>query len=90
MHNINSIWNKIIANQGETFYTKRKLQFTYAVEGKYLKTSRTDYNLSINDFEKALTYYPYKSPGALKDLIQGPSYVWGILHDERIIEPKVK
>jgi hypothetical protein len=86
MKNINLIWDKIVSNQGKTFYTLRKLQFTYKVEGNYLKTSRTDYTLSKTDFEIALNYYPYESPSILKDKIQGPSYVWGILHDERIIK----
>jgi hypothetical protein len=88
MNDIDLIWKKIIDNQGKTFYTIRKLQFTYTVDGNYLKTSRTDYNLSKTDFKKALSHYPYESPSILKDIIQGPSYVWGILHDERIISKK--
>ena len=85
MKNFNKVWDKIIINQGKTFYTKRKLPFTYKIEGNILRTDRTDYNLSIEDFKKAYEFVPYEKPSILSNDIQGPSYVWGILHDERII-----
>jgi hypothetical protein len=79
-----TVWNRIVANAGQPFTTKRGLPFTYSLEGDGLVPSRTDYQISRSDVEKAFKLVPIDGPGAINDMVRGPAYVWAILHDSRI------
>jgi hypothetical protein len=52
------IWRRIIAYQGETFRTITKLPFTYEVISDTLRPSRTRYQISKSDFQKAFGLLP--------------------------------
>jgi|GEM_PF-2033025 len=78
------VWKRIIACEGEEFRTVTNLPFTYEVRGKLLRPSRTAYNISKSDFAKAYELVPLDGPGQISKLVRGPSYIWAILHDERI------
>lgn len=78
------IWERIIANEGETFQTISGSPFTYNVKKGTVHLSRTEYQISRSDFEKAYTLVPIRGPGAISKIVRGPSYLWAILHDKRI------
>ena len=84
MTNFIDIWNNIIANEGNLFYTIKGKEFTYKVNGNKIITSRTSRNITKNDIEKAFNLLPLTGPSVINNLVQGPSYVWSILNDKRI------
>ena len=70
--------------RGDEFRTVTKMPFTYEVIGDYLVSSRTEYKISKSDFAKAYAEVPLSGPGEITKLVRGSSYVYAILHDERI------
>jgi len=78
------VWPRILTHKGETFHTIRGLPFTYSIEEDVFCTNRTDYPLSKPNFEYAYSMVPIKGPGAINEIVRGPTYVWAVLHDERI------
>ena len=78
------VWRRVTEYSGAIFYTKTGYPFTYTVEDDAVKTSRTSYTLHRDQFDKAYTNAPVKGPGDYTNLVRGPSYIWAILHDERI------
>ncbi len=78
------VWSRIVTNAGETFFTKRGLDFTYEVSGEGFLPSRTSYRIPKTDFEKAYRMVPFEGPGVVNDIVRGPAYVWSGLHDPRI------
>ncbi len=88
MTNIESVWNRISQNAGATFNTKTSQSFTYSISGAVLTIIRNgkeiNRNISISNFVKALSQVPLSGPGEISNLVQGSSYVYAILMDERI------
>ena len=84
MPNIDEIWRRIERHEGEEFHTKKGLPFTYAIQGEIFRSSRANRNIPRRDFEKALKIAPFDGPGDLNRMVQGPAYVWAVLHDPRI------
>lgn len=78
------VWNRILKNEGETFYTKKGLEFKYEIDGDIFLPSRTNYQISKNDFMKAYQLVPIDGPGVINDIVRGPSYIWAVLHDKKI------
>jgi hypothetical protein len=78
------VWKNIKDYSGAIFYTKTGYPFTYTVIDDVVKTSRTNYALYMDQFEKAYALAPVKGPGEYSNMVRGPSYVWAILHDDRI------
>jgi hypothetical protein len=79
----NDVWARICACEGEVFYQKRGQPFTYSVVGSSLLPSTTNRMLPRSQFVEASTRLPVSGPGELNDL-QGPSYLYAILTDQRI------
>lgn len=84
MIHFENIWRRIREHEGDIFYTITGLKFTYSIEGDIFHPSRTDYNISKADFEKAYAMMPIKGPGGINNIVRGPAYVWAVLHDSRI------
>jgi len=84
MPRFSEIWNRIEIYEGEIFHLKGNAKFTYTITGTTLITSRTHYNISRTEFEKAYQLVPFPGPGVINNTVRGPSYVWAILHDSRI------
>jgi hypothetical protein len=78
------VWTRIIGHEGETFYTKKHLPFSYRIDGDYFLPSRTKYKVRKSDFEKAYAKVPFDGPGKVNWTVRGPSYIWAVLHDQRI------
>ena len=89
MANIDEIWERIVKHMGETFHTKGRLPFTYEVHGNVFHPIRTGgkirRQIPRTDFEKALKLVPFDGPGIVRNIVQGSSYVWAVLHDPRIV-----
>lgn len=82
-----NIWEQIIKYCGQTFYTKKKrLPFTYRIEKNLFYPSRTDYHISKNDFKKVFELGHIDGPGQINNLVRGPSYIWAVLNDKRILD----
>ena len=84
MPEFDEIWTRIVAHQGEEFRTRSGLPFTYEIEGAAFRCSRTDWLIGRKDFEHAYTIVPIDGPGRINRMVQGPAYVWAVLHDARI------
>lgn len=81
--NIEAVWARIVTHEGEEFRQKQGRRFTYVVTGNRLNLSTTNRNLPKSQFAQALALVPLNGPGEIQDL-QGPSYLYAILMDERI------
>ena len=83
MESIEFIWSQIVAHRGDTIHQKRGKPFTYAIVGNAVSPSTTNRLLPKSDFNSALGLMPLRGPGEIQHL-QGPSYIYAILMDERI------
>lgn len=84
---IETAWNRIVMHAGEVFHTKRGIPYTYHTHNHLLILENTNRNIPYKNFETALTV---KNPSIveLEHLnLQGPSYIYGIITDERICKP---
>lgn len=81
---VKTICARIVAHKGETFHTKRGLEFTYEIKGDGFYPSRTNYRISKANFGKVYPMVPIDGPGKIRDIVRGPSYIWAVLHDQRI------
>jgi hypothetical protein len=84
-----SVWQSINHHAGEKFSTVTGLPFSYAVAGDAIWIERDgriiDQALSRGEFHKAWDRGPVTGPSELQDL-RGPSYIFAILSDSRIIK----
>ena len=79
---IDNLWQAITSHQGETFYTKKMLPFTYTIKGGEMFTDRRERSITRSTFENA-----YKKIKKAPDKITGPKalirygapYVWAVL-----------
>lgn len=83
---IEIVWDKIVEHEGEVFSTKTGVEFTYRMVGdQAIQTSQTDWLLNKANFLKAMRLMPVKGPGGYGQQVMGPSYVYALLTDPRII-----
>lgn len=76
------LWDKIVSLQGEPFYTKKGLLFTYYIKGGELFASRRERSITRSTFEKALRKIqeaPEEVSGPKALNVYGAPYVWAIL-----------
>ena len=85
---IESIWNILMEHQNETFYTMKKLPFTYVVKGGELFVDRRSKSITKATFEQALNKLK-ENPGQItgpKSLnVFGAPYVWAIFKAFQIV-----
>jgi hypothetical protein len=80
------IWDNIVKLQGEVFYTKTGLPFTYVIEDiEWVYTSRSKYPMEKKELKEAFKMMPVSKPSELKKVVDSTSYAWGILNDKRIL-----
>ena len=79
-----SVWDRIKNCEGEVFYTKSDLPFSYTIDGNGLVPSRTRYRIMRKDVERVAQLCPLPGPGVINNVVRGPAYIWGILHDSHI------
>lgn len=78
------IWRRIVETAGQEFKTASGPRFTFEMNGNVLLPSRTEYNLSRSDFEKAWKLLPSATHSELNRVVRSPSYVIAILKDPRV------
>lgn len=81
---IEAVWARIKAREGEEFRLVRGARFVYVVARGSVVPDRTAYPIARSEFAKALELVPLRGPGEVRDLVRGPSYVYAILADPRI------
>lgn len=81
---IEAVWARLHAVEGEVFKTVSGLEFTYAMKRDALVVDRARQNLPKSQFAKALALVPLEGPGAISKRVRGPFCIWAILHDARV------
>lgn len=85
---IDTLWKLLEEHQNETFYTMKKLPFTYTVKGGELFVDRRSKSITRATFEQSLDKLS-KNPGKItgpKSLnVFGAPYVWAILKAFEIV-----
>lgn len=79
---LNNLWEVIVSHQGETFYTKKMLPFTYTIKGGEMFTDRRERSITKSTFETAYSKIrenPDKITGPKALNMYGAPYVWAIL-----------
>ena len=85
-----TLWEIIIAHQGETFYTAKGLPFTYTIKGGEFFTDRKKKSITKATFEKAFlkiqedTSHKITGPKALN--VFGAPYVFAMFRQLGVIE----
>ncbi len=82
--NIYNVWENIKRHSGETFKTVTGIPYDFHVDGEYIRLHNTNWSIPKKDVENALlvkepTVSKFKKAG-----FQGPSYLYGIITDNRI------
>jgi hypothetical protein len=77
------VWSRVEWHAGETFRQKRGGEFSYEVRSGAVWPDRTNRALPRSHFERAFGHVPLSSTVPLQKL-QGPSYLYAILMDQRI------
>ncbi|HGY08871.1 MAG TPA: hypothetical protein ENK37_02295 [Oceanithermus profundus] len=81
---IETVWARITAHQGEVFQLAKGAGFTYEVVGNAVVPSTAKVKIQKSQFAKALEHVPFKKVTDVPDSVFGPSYVYAILMDPRI------
>ena len=75
-----TVWSAIEAHQGETFYTKKGLPFTYEIRGGEMFVDRREKSITRSTFEKAFQKIQLGGISGPKALgMYGAPYIWGVL-----------
>ena len=85
---IDDLWALLNEHQGETFYTIKKLPFTYVVKGGELFVDRRSKSITKATFEQALNKLkenPQQITGPKSLNVFGAPYVWAIFKAFNIV-----
>jgi len=77
------VWQKIKLHAGETFYTKTGLSFSYHIRNDYIILENTNHTIPRKHIEEALLIQSDTVTAYSK--FRGPSYLYSIMHDPRIV-----
>ena len=80
-----TVWQRIVSHVGKKFWTKTGREFFYTVSSNHIIPAHTTWNIPNKDFQSAYSKVPFAGPGEINRTHQGPSFIWGILHDPRIV-----
>ncbi len=79
---IDALWELLAEHENETFFTMKKLPFTYSVKGGEIFVDRRSKSITKATFEQALDKIksnPDKITGPKSLNVFGAPYVWAIL-----------
>lgn len=85
---IDALWQLLIDHQNKTFYTMKKLPFTYNVKGGEIFVDRRSKSITKATFEQALNKLkanPEQIKGPKSLNVFGAPYVWAILKTFEIV-----
>lgn len=79
---IDTLWTMLVQHQNETFYTAKKLPFTYTIKGGEMFIDRRSKSLTRSTFQKALQKLETEQeritgPKSLN--VFGAPYIWALL-----------
>jgi len=80
-----ALWQRICANSGRSFLTKRSQEFSYETSPGYLTVVESGARIPSSQFKKALQQWPQNGPSNLRG-VYAASFVWAVLADAQIIE----
>ena len=101
---IDNLWDKIVAQEGKSFLTKKGLPFTYSIKGGELFTDRRERSITRSTFEKAYEKLlrdqvgegaPRRIVGPKTLNVYGAPYVWavftgiGMIEEEQYIQEEM-
>lgn len=87
--NIDYTWINIINNENEIFTTIKGVEYTYTVENGFILINGDKRRRITKDAIEHALKIENPSPSKIKnENIWGPSYVYGIITDERIVKCK--
>ena len=85
MVTVDAIWRRILLHEGSAFRTEDDEVFTFTIDGDAMIVERPlRPRLGKSQFELALSSVPIEGPDKIDRSVFGASYVWGVLHDDRI------
>ena len=81
------VWEAIVSNVVNTFYTKTYEPFTYQIVDNCFIPLRPDKAPKVTKEYVKMAYeqWPVKGPDSFTKNILAPSYLWGVFNDMRII-----
>lgn len=85
---IDTLWQLLETHQNETFYTMKKLPFTYTVKGGEIFVDRRSKSITKATFEQALDKLnegSNKITGPKSLNVFGAPYVWAILKTFKVV-----
>ena len=82
--NSDYIWENIKRHSGETFKTVKGIPYDFHVDGEYIRLHNTNRSIPKKDVENALLIKEPTVSKLKKAGFQGPSYLYGIITDNRI------
>lgn len=83
--NINTIWANILRNENEIFRTVKGISYTYVVKNDFILINNDRKRLIKKEKIAKALLIENPSPSKIKsEGIWGPSYVYGIITDNRI------
>ncbi len=85
MKNLDTIWAKIRMHSGETFYTKKKIPFTYRMGETTIFVDCKKCQISKAMIGRAMALQSQTVVRIRQEAVTGASYVYSLLHDPRII-----
>ncbi|MBR7010124.1 MAG: hypothetical protein IKI02_04330 [Oscillospiraceae bacterium] len=80
---VKKVWLRIKQAEGQTFYTKTGIPFTYHIRNDYIILENTNRSIPRKQVEEAISIQSDKVTDYNK--YQGYAYLYGLLHDARII-----
>ena len=85
---IDLLWELLIKHQNETFYTMKRLPFTYYVKGGEIFVDRRSKSITKSTFSQGLEiikHDPEHITGPKSLCVFGAPYIWAILKTFQIV-----
>ncbi len=80
------LWQILLKHEGETFYTKKGLPFTYEIRGGEMFVDRREKSITRSTFGKAYRKVCQGGISGPKALgMYGAPYIWGVLGSLELI-----
>lgn len=83
------LWRRIIKNSGKKFLTITQREFKYSVKGDLIWPNKGKYPVTKDELKTAFDMLPFDRPSDIAHVSRGSSYLWSLLHDDRIISNSV-
>ncbi len=80
-----TVWSRITNHSGNTFQTITQREFTYKVKEDLIWLNKGKYPITKDEVKKACDMLPFNRPSDISHITRGSSYLWSLLHDDRIV-----